>query len=156
MPALRGGLILPKHKGQTKAYIVPPRKPQKFADQKAFRDFKMALTWPQLLLILNVSIAFFSLALVAIAPAAIYLTAHGTQRMNQNWSEGIYQWYRGPSWDMDNLPFVRLTYLSANEPLIYTAAAISILAGLAGITGSLVKQKVSFSSCFPFKPSSTF
>ena len=106
----------------------------------------MALTWPQLLVILNVGIAFFSLALVAISPAAIYLTAHGSHRMNQNWREGIYQWYRGPSWDMENAPFVHLTYLPANEPLIYTAAAISILAGLAGISGVFLKQNVSLKS----------
>ena len=116
----------------------------------------MALTWPQLLVILNISIAFFSLALVAIAPAAIYLTAHGSHRMNQNWREDIYQWYRGPSSDMDNLPFVRLTYLPANEPFIHTAAAISILAGLAGISGVFLKQNVSLISWFTSWSSSTF
>ena len=116
----------------------------------------MALTWPQLLVILNSGIAFFSLALVAISPAAIYLTAHGSHRMIQNWREGIYQWYRGPSSDMDNLPFVRLTYLPANEPLIHTAAAISILAGLAGISGVFLKQNVSLISWFTSWSSSTF
>ncbi|KAF3029586.1 hypothetical protein E8E12_000663 [Didymella heteroderae] len=101
----------------------------------------MGLTWSHLLVILNVSIAFFSLALVAIAPAVIYLTAHGSHRMNQMWGEGIYQWYRGSAWDPS--PFIRLTYVSTNEPVIYMAAAISILAGLAGIFGIFFKQKSS-------------
>lgn len=104
----------------------------------------MALTWSRLLMILNAGIIFFSFTLVALSPAIIYLTADGSKKMMQLWPEGIYQWYRGPSWDMDNKPFIKLTYNSTNEHMIYTTAAVSILAGLAGVAGVFRMSKVSY------------
>ncbi|KAF2999415.1 hypothetical protein E8E13_007232 [Curvularia kusanoi] len=103
----------------------------------------MALTWSRLLVILNAGIIFFSLTLVALSPAIIYLTADGSKKMIQLWPEGLYQWYRGPGSAAEMKPFIQLYYDSTNEHMIYATAAVSILAGLAGIAGIFRMSKTS-------------
>ncbi|KAJ8117053.1 hypothetical protein OPT61_g1657 [Boeremia exigua] len=101
----------------------------------------MALTWSQLHSIFNGGVLFVSLALLGISPAAIYLTIHGVHRMNKAWPQGSYQWYRGPSWDMDTHHTVRLMYESTNEPMIYTAGVMGAFAGLVGILSFFITRK---------------
>ncbi|KAF2630343.1 hypothetical protein BU25DRAFT_446586 [Macroventuria anomochaeta] len=103
----------------------------------------MALTWPRLLTILNGGALFVSLALVGISPAILYLTSHGMRWMNKAYPQGYYEWYRGPSYDMDTKHKVRLMYESTNEYMIFTAAAVSAIAGLVGIIGFFLTRKTS-------------
>lgn len=103
----------------------------------------MALTWTRLLQILNGGIAVFSLTLVGIAPACLYLTSHGMQWMNQMWRPGLYEWYRGEGPWGDQHHFVTLSYDTVNEGLILAAASVSLLAGLIGAYGAFLRRKVS-------------
>lgn len=109
----------------------------------------MAFTWPQLLIILNCSALFFSLALVGLSPAILYLTGHGTHWMNEAWPQGLYEWYRGPSWDMDTRHFVRLMYDPANENLLFAAGAAGVMTGLTGIVGFFLARQVSIPPAHP-------
>lgn len=104
----------------------------------------MALTWPHLLTILNCSALFFSLALVGLSPPIIYLTAHGVHGMNKAYPQGYYEWYRGPSWDMDTKHEIRLMFESTTEEMLYTAGAAGVLFGVVGIVGFFLARRVSF------------
>lgn len=104
----------------------------------------MALTWSRLLTVLNGGTLFVSLALVGISPAILYLTSHNMRRMDKKYPQGQYEWYRGPSYDMDTKHKVRLMYESSNEYIILAAAAaVSILAGLVGVVGFFLNLRVS-------------
>lgn len=111
----------------------------------------MALTWSHLLTILNFSALFVSLALVGLAPAILYLTSHGMHWMNKAWPQGYYEWYRGPSWDMDTKHKVRLMYDSTNEYMIFTAGAVGAIAGLVGMVGFFLARQVSLIPPFPLR-----
>ncbi|KAJ4984004.1 hypothetical protein SVAN01_10498 [Stagonosporopsis vannaccii] len=102
----------------------------------------MALTWPRLHTILNSSLLFFSLVLVAISPAILYLTIHGMRSMDEAWPQSYYIWYRGPSNDMETEHKVALMYEFSNEPMIIAAAAASALAGTFGTVGFFLAGKV--------------
>lgn len=103
----------------------------------------MALTWAQLRTTLNYSALFVSLALVGISPAVLYLTSHGMHKMNKAWPQGLYEWYRGPSWDMDTKHNVRLMYESTNEYTMFAAGAVGAITGLIGIVGFFLGRQVS-------------
>ncbi|KAJ4402793.1 hypothetical protein N0V91_007014 [Didymella pomorum] len=103
----------------------------------------MALTWPQLHTILNCGVLFFSLALVGLSPAIVYLTAHGVHWMNKAYPQGYYEWYRGPSWDMDTKHQIRLMFDSTNEEMLYAAGAAGILFGVVGIVGFFLARQTS-------------
>jgi hypothetical protein len=102
----------------------------------------MALTWSRLLHVLNGSALFVSLALVGLSPAIIHLANHGMRLMDKAYPQGSYEWYRGPNWDMNTKHKVRLMYESTNEYMMFTAAAVSALAGLIGIVGFFTTLKV--------------
>lgn len=102
----------------------------------------MALTWSRLLHILNGGALFVSLALVGLSPAILYLTSHGMRLMDKAYPQGSYEWYRGPNWDIHTKHNVRLMYESTNEYMMFTAAAVSALAGLIGIVGFFMTFKV--------------
>ena len=105
----------------------------------------MAFTWAHLLTILNGSALFFSVALVGLSPAILYLTSYGMHLGNKAYPQGQYEWYRGPSWDMDTKHEVRLMYESTNEYTMWAAAAVSFFAGIFGIVGSFMTFRVSSS-----------
>jgi hypothetical protein len=92
---------------------------------------------------------FLSLALVALSTTIFYLTGHGMRVMDKAYPQGYYEWYRGPSWDMDTKHKVRLMYDSANEYMIFTAGAVSCLAGFVSLVGFFLTRQVSpsLSSC---------
>jgi|SRR5690242_17028448 len=116
----------------------------------------MALTWPGLHTILNSSLLFFSLALIAISPAVLYFTIHGMKMMDSVWLQRSYTWYRGPSYDMDTKHQVTLLYEVSNEHMILAAAAASVLAGVFGIAGFFLAGRVCSDPYTSFALESTF
>ncbi|KAH6616380.1 hypothetical protein C7974DRAFT_44087 [Boeremia exigua] len=106
----------------------------------------MALTSPPLHVILNSSLLFFSLALLAISPAVLYLTIHGIRSMDRVWPQGSYTWFRGPSHDVDTKHQVNLIYEGSSEHMIIAAAAASALAGVVGVAGFFLAGKIANTS----------
>lgn len=92
--------------------------------------------------VLSVAVLVFSLALVAISVAVLYLTAYGIQRTKDAVPAGRYIWYRGPSWDIDNKPEITLQYDPANEGVILAAAATGVLTGLTSAVGYFFTREV--------------
>ncbi|KAF9695144.1 hypothetical protein EKO04_007040 [Ascochyta lentis] len=103
----------------------------------------MALTWAHLLTVLNAGALFFSLALIGVSPATGYFTGHGMRLVNEAYPRGYYEWYRGPSYDMDTRHFVKVVYESTNEYMIFTAAAVGGVAGVIGVVGFFLTLKQS-------------
>jgi hypothetical protein len=109
----------------------------------------MALTWSHLFIILNCSALFFSLSLVGLSPAILYLISHGMHRMNKQWPQGYYEWYRGPSWDIDTLHKVKLTYDSSNDYMLFAAGSVGVITGVVGIVGFFLTRQVSIHPLTP-------
>ncbi|KAF3035899.1 hypothetical protein E8E12_001464 [Didymella heteroderae] len=63
--------------------------------------------------------------------------------MNKAWPQGLYVWYRGPSWDMDNKHNVKLMYDSTNEHMLFAAGAVGAISGLVGIVGFFLARQTS-------------
>lgn len=143
MPAVRGVLILREPQNTRNTYIFTILMSVDIRLQTINSSRKMALTWPQLHTILNCGVLFFSLALVGLSPAIVYLTAHGVHWMNKAYPQGYYEWYRGPSWDMDTKHQIRLMFDSTNEEMLYAAGAAGILFGVVGIVGFFLARQVS-------------
>jgi hypothetical protein len=92
--------------------------------------------------ILNIAAVILSLTLVALSIAALYLTGHGTYLMDNAFPPGKYEWYRGPSYDLDTKHKITLQYNSANEGVLLAAGAVSCLTGLVGVVKFLFTLKV--------------
>jgi hypothetical protein len=107
----------------------------------------MALTWSHLLTSLNIGVLLVSLALLGFSPAVLFLTDHGMRLMDKTYSPGLYEWYRGFHDDMGKKHVVRLVYKSANESLLYTAAAVGTVAGVIGVFGFCLTRQVRLIIC---------
>ena len=102
----------------------------------------MAITKATFHTTLNIAALIISLLLVSLSTAIFCLNTNGMKIMDIAFPPNKYVWYRGPSWDMDTKHTVTLQYNSANEGMIFAAGAVSFLAGLVGVAGCLLTQKV--------------
>ncbi|OAL43301.1 hypothetical protein IQ07DRAFT_593107 [Pyrenochaeta sp. DS3sAY3a] len=93
--------------------------------------------------ILSIAVLVFSLALVAISIAVIYLTAHGIQLTQDAAPAGRHTWYRGPNWDPDNKSQIELKYDSANEGVIIAGAVVALFTGLTSTVGYFFTRETS-------------